>query len=158
MKWFNVGLTLALGLMLAAPAGAQPGRMYDPQKVVTVEGQVEKIETMSRSGRRGGDPASGRQTQIVRLKTAQGTVLVHLGPAAFLEQQQFAPQVGSTLRVTGAKLTTGQGDVILAAEVQSGGKTITLRDAQGNPLWPAKSPGGRQRFLSPTPQGQAPPQ
>lgn len=158
MKWFNPAVAMLVGLMMAAPAGAQPGRMYDPKKVVTVEGQVEKVETMSRAGRRGGDAASGRQTRIVHLKTAQGTVLVHLGPVSFLEQQQFNPQVGATLSVTGSKLTTGKGDVILAAQVKTGGKTITLRDAQGNPLWPGKGRGSRQRMLAPTPPGQAPPQ
>jgi hypothetical protein len=41
---FNVGRT-CLG-----PRG--PGRLYDPKNVVTIQGQVEKVETMSRQGRR----------------------------------------------------------------------------------------------------------
>jgi hypothetical protein len=46
---------------------------------------------------------------------------VHLGPSQFLEQQ-LAPKPGDTMTITGSKLTTGKGDVILAAEVKSAAK------------------------------------
>ena len=114
------------------------------------------METMSRPGRRGGEGKPGRQTQVVHLKTDQGTMLVHLGPTKFLEQQQLAPKVGDTMSVTGSKLTTGKGDVLLAAEVKSGNKTVTLRDAQGVPVWRGQGKGGRQRFLSPKAPTPAP--
>jgi len=75
-------------LLLAAPAWAQPGRFYDLKNVVTLQGQVEKVETLTRKGRRGGGRAEegkpGGQTQIMHLKTDQGVFLVHLGPTAFL--------------------------------------------------------------------------
>jgi hypothetical protein len=140
------------GLILAVPVWAQsgPGRFYDPKNVVTVQGQVEKVETRSRQGHRpGGEARPGRQMQIVYLKTDQGTMAVHMGPSQYLEQQNFTPKVGETMSVTGAKLTTGMGEVILAAEVKSGGRTITLRDAQGIPLWRGQGKGGRQRILGP---------
>jgi hypothetical protein len=158
MKVLKPVLLLAAGLLLAIPAWAQhgPGRFYDSKNVVTVQGQVEKVETMSRPSRRGGEAMPGRQSQVVSLKTDQGTVLVHLGPAKFLEQQQFTPKVGDNMSVTGAKMTTGKGEVILAAEVKSGGKTLTLRDAQGVPVWRGQGMGGRQRFLGPN--APAPPQ
>jgi hypothetical protein len=156
MKWIKTALLVLTGLLLSVPAWAQrgPGRFYDPKCVVTVQGQVEKVETMSRQGRQGGEGKPGRQVQVVHLKTDQGTVLVHLGPSKFLEQQQFAPKTGDTMSVTGSKMTTGKGDVILAAEVKSGDKTLTLRDAQGVPVW--RSKGGRQRFLGPNAPAPAP--
>ncbi len=156
MKWLKQALLLLAGLMLALPAWAQPGRHYDPKNVVTVQGQVEKVDRLSRPGRRGGAGKPGQQTQVVHLKTDQGVLLVHLGPARFLEEQQFAPKVGDTMSVTGSKLTTGKGDVILAAQVKSGDKTVTLRDAQGVPVWPGQGKSGRQRFLGPN--APAPPQ
>ncbi len=156
MKWLKQSLLVLAGLMVAIPAWAQSGRFYDPKNVVTVQGQVEKVETMTRQGRRGGEGKPGRQTQVVHLKTDQGTMLVHLGPTRFLEQQQFAPKVGDTMSVTGSKLTTGKGDVILAAEVKSGNKTVTLRDAQGIPVWRDQGKGGRQRFLGPNAPTPAP--
>lgn len=155
MQGLTPSLLLLAGLMTAIPAWAQPGRFYDPKNVVTVQGQVETVETMNRPGRRGREGQPGRQTQVVHLKTAQGTVRVHLGPASFLEKQQLAPKVGDAMTVTGSKLTTGQGEVILASQVQAGGKTTTLRDAQGIPVWRGKG-GGRQRFFSPSPPGPSP--
>jgi hypothetical protein len=160
MKWIKRSLSILAGLMVAIPAWAQPGHFYDTKNVITVQGQVEKVETMIRQGRRGGEGKPGRQSQVVTLKTDQGTFLVHLGPTMFLEKQQFAPKVGDTLIVTGSKLTTGKGTVLLAAEAKSGGKTLTLRDAQGVPVWRNKA-GGRQRFMAPNapaPTAPAPPQ
>jgi len=156
MKYIKPSLLLLAGLILAVPAWAQrgPGRHYDPQKVVTIQGQVEKVETISRQGRRAGGEY---QMQVVYLKTDQGTMPVHLGPSQFLEQQQLAPKVGDTMTVTGSKLTTGKGDLILAAEVKSGGKTITLRDAQGVPVWRGKDKGGgRHRMITPNTPAPAP--
>ena len=161
MKLFKQSLLVLAGLMMTVPAWAQqhPGRHYDPKTVVTVQGQVEKVETMSRPNRRAGmENKPGRQAQVVYLKTDQGTMMVHLGPVKFLEQQQFAPKVGDTMSVTGSKMTTGKGEVIQAAEVKSGGKTLTLRDAQGIPVWRGKGMGGRQRFLGPNAPAPAPPQ
>jgi hypothetical protein len=161
MKLFKQSLVLLAGLLLAVPAWAQrgPGRFYDPSKVVTVQGQVETVETRTRPNRRAGmETQPGRQMQLVYLKTDQGTMAVLLGPVKFLEQQQFAPKVGDTMSVTGSKLTTGKGEVIMAAEVKSGGKTLTLRDAQGIPAWRGQGQGGRQRFLGPNAPTPAPPQ
>jgi hypothetical protein len=137
MKLFKQSLLLLAGLMLAIPAWAQrgPGRHYDPQKVVTIQGQVEKVETMSRQGRRaGGECKPGRQVQVVYLKTDQGTMAVHLGPSQFLAQQQLTPKVGDTMTVTGSKLTTGKGDVILAGQGMGG------RHRMINPNAPAPPP------------------
>jgi hypothetical protein len=158
MKFIKYSLLLLAGLLLAVPAWAQrdPGRFYDPKNVVTVQGQVEKVETKSWQARRGGEGKPGRRSQVVYLKTDQGTMLVHLGPTQFLEQQQFAPKVGDTMSVTGSKLTTGKGEVILAAEVKNGGKTITLRDAQGIPLWRGQGMGSRHRMLGPNAPAPAP--
>jgi hypothetical protein len=157
MKCIKSALLVSVGLMLATPAWAQPGRFYDPSKVVTIQGQVEKVETMSRPGRLEGEGKPGRQAQIVYLKTNQGTtVRVHLGPTRFLEQQQFAPKVGDAMTVTGSKLTTSKGEVILAAEVKSGGKTLTLRDAQGIPVWRPKA-GCRPHFMAPKAPSQSSP-
>jgi hypothetical protein len=156
MKWIMPAFLVLASLLLALPAGAQPGRLYDPKNVVTIQGQVEKVDLKSRPGRLSGEAKPGRQTQIVYLKTDQGTVLVYLGPTRFLEEQQFAPKVGDTMSVTGSKLTTGRGEVVQAAEVKSGGRTVTLRDAQGVPVWRPRA-GCRPRFMAPNAPAQSSP-
>ncbi|MCM8781112.1 MAG: hypothetical protein NC908_04240 [Candidatus Omnitrophica bacterium] len=62
-----------------------------------------------------------------------------------MKRYNFAPQKGETLTITGSKLTTGQGVVLLAAEIKAGDQVIKLRDAQGQPLWRQQGPGGPRR-------------
>ena len=84
MKHFFKPLILFLLMLpvlaLAPDSNAQLKKFYDPQKVVTVQGQIEKLETITRQGRQA---TNSRKTQIAHLKTDQGTVVVHLGPAEF---------------------------------------------------------------------------
>jgi hypothetical protein len=129
---------LLAALAFAPNAGAQLKKLYDPQKVVTVQGQIEKLETITRQGRQA---ANGRKTQIAHLKTSQGKNVVHLGPAEFLARQQFYPKVGDNLEITGGRVNTRQGEIILATSVTSGGKTFRLRDARGIPVWQGQTPG-----------------
>ena len=92
MKWLKQALLVLAGLMVALPALAQPGRHYDPKNVITVQGQVEKVENITRQGRQGGEGKPGRQTQVIHLKTDQGTMLVHLGPADFWNSNSLPPR------------------------------------------------------------------
>ena len=132
---FSLLLTV---LALAPDSWAQLKKFYDPQKVVTIQGQIEKLETITRQGRQA---SNGRKTQIAHLKTDQGVVVVHLGPAEFLAQQQFRPQAGDVLEVTGGKVNTRKGEVVLANTVKSGSKTFQLRDVKGVPVWTGQTPG-----------------
>ena len=133
--FFSLMLTV---LILAPDSYAQLKKFYDPQKVVTVQGQIEKLETITRQGRQA---TNSRKTQIAHLKTDQGSVVVHLGPAEFLAQQQFRPKTGDVLEVTGGKVNTRKGEVVLANTVKSGSKTFQLRDANGVPVWSGQTPG-----------------
>jgi hypothetical protein len=117
---------------------AQLKKSYDPRKVVTIQGQITRLETITRQGRQANN---GRKTQVAQLQTEMGTMVVHLGPAEYLAQQQFMPKTGDTLEVTGGKVTTRKGEVILATTVRSGGKTFQLRDADGVPVWSGQTPG-----------------
>jgi hypothetical protein len=142
MKNFLKPLIL-FSLVLAVPAlapdsYAQLKKFYDPQKVVTVQGQIEKLETITRQGRQA---TNSRKTQIAHLKTDQGTIVVHLGPAEFLAQQQFRPKTGDVLEVSGGKINTRKGEVFLVNTVKSGSRTFQLRDANGLPVWSGQTPG-----------------
>ena len=95
MKKAKVWLVMVVCLALAAPALAQtaPGgmgmgsgmgmgagmgpRLYNPQTVTTVTGQVEKLEDLPSMG---GGAGRGMQYRGVTLKTDQGSLMVHLGP------------------------------------------------------------------------------
>jgi hypothetical protein len=149
-------LVIALAMALACPALAQPGpggggpgmgmgggmgpRLYNPQTVTTVKGQVEKLEEVT----------MGRNMAIreVILKTDQGSLKVHLGPGWYLDEKKFVLKAGDTVEVTGSKVTLNNQPALIAREVQVNGATLKLRDDQGLPVWrgmgPGTGPGGRQ--------------
>jgi hypothetical protein len=149
-------LAMVLSLALVCPGWAQPvpgggghlreGRLYNPQTVTTVTGQVEKLEALPGMGGGGG---RGLQFQGVVLKTSQGNLVVHLGPGWFLNQQKFVVKAGDTMEATGSKVTLNNQPALIAREVKVNGKTLTLRDAQGVPVWrgmgrgQGRGPGGR---------------
>jgi len=144
---------LVLALLATVPttvaiAEAQLKKKYDPQKVVTLHGRIERLETITRQGRQA---VNNRQTQIAYLQTEQGTAVVHLGPAEFLAQQNFQPKVGDVLDVTGGRVATRQGEVILATTIQSGQAQYRLRNDHGIPVWEGQTPGCFDRRPGRTP-------
>ncbi len=111
--------------------GGRGGRMYDPQTVETISGEVVRVDQMA-------GMAAGVH---LLLKTDKETVTVVVGPAAYLDQQKMKIAAGDKVEVRGSRGTRRQGPVIVAAELKKGGQVLKLRDAQGLPLWPRQGPG-----------------
>jgi hypothetical protein len=126
--------TIAAALLAMGPAAAQnPAnngnsvRTYDPATEITVIGLVQDIQQYTRGNGRGG-------THLT-LKTASGMLDVHLGPTRFLAKQDITFAKGDQLEVTGSKIHDDGGEAVVARVVKKGGKTLTLRDSAGIPLW-----------------------
>jgi hypothetical protein len=143
-------IALAMTMTLAGPALAQPrpgggmGRgmgplSYNPQTVTTVTGQVEKLEELPSLGRGGG---KGMHYRGVLLKTDQGSLMVDLAPGWYLNEKNFAVQVGDTVSATGSKVMLDNQPGLIAREVTVNGTTLKLRDEQGVPAWHRAGPGG----------------
>lgn len=112
------------------------GGMYDPAKAETVQGEVTAVEKIGGGGRRG--PGIG-----LRLKTASGELVVHLGPQWYIEQQgEVRIKAGDSVEVTGVKISRGGPDIFLAGEVKKGEDVLKLRDESGFPLWAGWRRGG----------------
>ena len=117
---------------IASIAGAQTSpvrraRNYDPQTEMTIKGTVETVNQLQ--GRRG---CCGTH---LTLNTGAATVPVHVGPAAYVKQQQFSFVKGDEIEVTGSKIQLSGKDVIIAREIRKEGKTLVLRNPQGIPNW-----------------------
>jgi hypothetical protein len=121
-------LTIALSATLALAQKGRGQRQYDPSTETTVTGTVEEVKKVA--GQRGGPGGTH-----LMIKTAQGSLEVHLGPTSYLEKQQFTFAKGDQVEVIGSKVKIESADVVIAREVKKGGKTLTLRDAQGVPVW-----------------------
>ena len=126
---------IALPLMAQMHHGRQ-GRMsqYDPKTEVTVKGTVEEVQERQAGGMR----SAG--IHLV-LKTDSGNYDVHVGPAFFLKDHNYTFAKGDQLEVTGSKIKISGADALIAREIKKGSEIMTLRDAQGIPLWS----GGRRR-------------
>ena len=108
--------------------GGPYGRMYDPKTVETVMGEVLGVDEII--------PHHGMGHGIhLRLRTAKETIAVHLGPSWYIEHQDTKIGVMDQLEVTGSRITFGGAPAIIAATVRKGNETLTLRDADGFPMW-----------------------
>jgi sporulation protein YlmC with PRC-barrel domain len=105
------------------------GRLYDPAKEQTISGPVVSIETSA--------PLPGMAPGMQMLvQTDDGkSTRVQVGPAWYMERQDLDVKENTRVQVTGARAEIDGQPVLMAREVQLDGQIITLRDAQGLPMW-----------------------
>lgn len=144
----NVTLVAALILVcLAWTTGtlAQPGmmgrggggwgpdapyaRMYNPQTVETIAGEVVSVGKIMH-------PMKGMSYGVhLMVKTEKETLSVHLGPGWFLDNQEMKIAPHDMIEVKGSRITFEGKPALIAAEVKKGNEVLTLRSADGFPVW-----------------------
>ena len=120
-------LALAAAVALAQTRGKGQGPMYDPSAEATITGTIEEIQTL--------DMMCHSGTHLT-VKTDKGNTEVALGPSKFLADQKLELKKGDQVQIVGAKANTKRGEMFVARQIASGGKTVTLRDDKGVPSWP----------------------
>lgn len=132
-----VAALLAVAMPTVGQTGGRPacrgGGVYSSASEVTVSGTVESVSTTART-------RSGGGLHLI-LRTDTGALEVDLGPSAFVTAQGFAFSKDDQVTVVGARTARAQRDVVIARQIDKGGKVLTLRDACGIPLWSRR--GGR---------------
>ena len=115
------------------------GKQYNPQSVETVTGKVEDVNRNS--------PVEGMpQPMEFTLKTPANEILkVHVGPAAYLQGQNFDIRANDQVEVKGSKVMTDGKQCIIASEIKKDGRTLKLRDERGNPAWTTDRDGDLRR-------------
>lgn len=99
---------------------------FDPAHIATLSGHVQMVHP---SGKK---PARNSMMWL-KLKTANETVPVHLGPAWYVSKLGLSK--GDTLEVTGSRITKGKRSEIIATKVVKGTHELDLRSDKGAPLW-----------------------
>ncbi len=108
--------------------GSKYGRMYDVKTVGTISGEVVSIEKIR--------PMSGMSYGVhLKVKTAQETVTVHLGPSWYMEKQDVKIEAKDRIEVTGSRITFNGEPAIIAAKIVKGNDVLILRDEAGIPFW-----------------------
>ena len=115
--------------------GNQYGRMYDPNTVETINGEVVRVEKIT--------PLRGMSYGIhLIVKTEKEEISVHLGPAWFIENQDIKIEAKDKIEVKGSRITFKGSPAIIAAEVKKGEHKLRLRDESGFPVWSGWRRGG----------------
>ncbi|MDD2903926.1 MAG: DNA-binding protein [Syntrophales bacterium] len=108
--------------------GGAYGRIYNPQTVETLSGEVVSVEKFM--------PGRGMSYGVhFTLKTDKETIPVHLGPSWYLDKQDIKIVPKDQVQVTGSRVTFEGKPAIIAAEVKKGDKVLKLRDQAGVPVW-----------------------
>jgi hypothetical protein len=126
MSAFIAVVVLAQGPGKGPGNGPGPMFRYDSSAETTINGTIEEIKTLDMMCQTG--------THLT-VKTDKGNVEVALGPAQFLSDQKLELKKGDQVQIIGAKANMRRGDMFMARQVTSGGKTVTLRDEKGMPAW-----------------------
>jgi hypothetical protein len=120
------------GMVRKGGGGWGPGssfsRMYNPRTVETITGQVVLVDRIT--------PEKGMSYGVhIVLKTDKETLSVHLGPAWYIENQDVRITPKDRIEVMGSRIVFEGKPALIAAKVRKGNQVLTLRDADGLPLW-----------------------
>lgn len=134
VRLFVLGIVIA---SLASTAYAQRGVRrgggnYNPATEATLTGTVDTITNLPSPGRGGGG-------LHLMLSMPSGPIEVHVGPASFVKSKNVTFAKGDALTVVGSKVTMAGREVLIAREIRKGDQVLTLRDANGFPLWSGRN-------------------
>ena len=114
---------------LAAQTPASAPRAYDPSTEVTLGGVILEVVATNAP-----DGTVGVHLDVT---TARNTsVKVHLGPAMFIGMNDASFFAEEQVLITGAFVTHDGETALWARTITKGGKTLTLRNKDGEPRWP----------------------
>jgi hypothetical protein len=146
-KLIVLGVTLVVLLAIAGTtlaAGTGPGNgsgqpILDRSNLVNLTGTI--VDTSHYAVGEG----TGRQeasSYLLFRTTDEKEIHLVVGPSWYLDSQGLAFAAGDAVTVTGWYEADGN---LAVASVATDGKTITLRDADGRPLWAGQSNQGMNR-------------
>jgi hypothetical protein len=131
-----IAMVLAFSMASLIFAQKTSGAQQGPQSNTGtyVQGTVQKvIETTCGQG--------GNGTHLT-LQTKGQVYDVRVGPSYFVTKNRFKFSAGDQIEVTGAKTVYNGTSTIIAQEIKKDGKVLTLRDADGYPLWAGQGMAG----------------
>lgn len=120
---------LALPSAMAQQQKHKGEPQYDRSTETTLSATIEEVSTPK-------CPMMAQKRGMhLTVKAGEESLVVHLGPAALMEEYGFAPKQGDIVEITGSRVRYGEKDSLLARRIVDGNVTVTLRDEQGKPVW-----------------------
>ena len=69
------------------------------------------------------------------MKTADGTLQVHVAPTRFLRDKKLSFSKGDQIEVVGSKIIYNGHDALIARTVTRGNEIVAFREPNGKPMW-----------------------
>lgn len=108
--------------------GTAYARLYNPQTVETVSGEVVAVDRIT--------PMKDMYYGVhLTVRTDKETISVHLGPGWYIENQDVKILPKDRIAVKGSRITFEGKPAIIAVTVTKGDDVMELRDAGGFPAW-----------------------
>lgn len=127
-----MGITFSGTLSNALPPIEEIEKMYSPESVVTVRCSVDEVGKVYQVW----GPIKGKTYGVhLEVKTNTESLTVYLGPAWYVEKQNFTISKDDTIHVKGCKKVFEGESFIVAEEIRKGDMVLKLRDADGTPVW-----------------------
>jgi hypothetical protein len=129
--WIVVALLPLSARVAGADHSIQPQASQPGQQIVgeTVRGTVQSVGTFRVEG-------TSEKAVRLRIKTEDGKVVtIRTAPHAYLERRGIRFHRGDQVVATGSPAKAGRRNVIVAAQIERGDKTVALRTREGEPLW-----------------------
>jgi hypothetical protein len=123
---FTVVASVALAAQAPVPVKAPAA--YDPASETNYAGVISQVVASTTA-----DGTVGVDLEL--LIARDKSVKVHLGPAMFIGSNDFYFLADEQVMVTGAFVSHGGQVSLWARQVTKKGKTLTLRNPSGAPVW-----------------------
>ena len=122
-------LAAAIVLLIAFPGVSLAQRaMSVLSRGKYVRGEVISVEKVG--------CGQGRRHGVhLLLQTAEGRVVVNLGPSWFVESQRMKVQPRDRIKVAGARVSCDGKPTLIATVVRKGDERLRLRGRDGTPRW-----------------------
>jgi hypothetical protein len=130
---FVMAACVAWPVAALTQGAAKGAAIYDPATEFTTTGTIVQVLSAA--------DASGLVGVHVEVKTDTGKLKVHIGPALFIGENNFWFQADDQIELTGSTVSHTGAAAVWARVIKKDGKTLTLRNERGAPLW--KADGGK---------------
>lgn len=126
------GAAAAVMVVSAAVAGAQERRQsggggYNVANEKTMTAKIVGVQVA--------EPEPGQPVPFLAVTVNGEPLRILLGPTDWIEKQQFDFPAGATATITGVGGFRLNGAALMPREIKVGAKTLTFRDAKGQPVW-----------------------
>ena len=127
MRTTILSLLVFAGTVFAQGMG-QRRQFYDPSTVKTIIGTIASVDSQT-------TPRGDIYMERLSVQDSSGIDSVMVGPTNYLDSQNISFSKGDSIQVTGSKVTFRDNQFLIAGQIIVKGKTITLRDDSGRPVW-----------------------